>query len=92
MRHHEHNLTYGEACVLEKSSLYMERGVWKQAVTIENKPPPMSKKDAAKHYNTKLFAYWLGHIDNKYSLPEKKAILNYLMFRSSNKEKIFKNL
>ncbi|MDQ7061856.1 MAG: hypothetical protein Q9M43_12340 [Sulfurimonas sp.] len=50
--------TYGEACYIEKSSLYMVNGSWKKKIEIKNKPQRMKREDAARYYNAKLSEYW----------------------------------
>ena len=83
-------MTYGEAHIAEQRSLIMRNGVWVKTLFVENKAKRLSKVEAGKYYNTKLFAYWLDRLDDKYSISKKKDILNYLMFNEPNEKISFK--
>ncbi|MBL4730762.1 MAG: hypothetical protein JKY28_05290 [Sulfurimonas sp.] len=52
-------------------------------------PKPMSRKDAAKYYNTRLFAYWIDYLDDRLSIHRKREIISALMFGHT---KNYKNL
>lgn len=56
-------MTYGEAHVAEHRSLDMEDGRLIYTLRIENKPKPMSPKDAGFYYNTKLYNHWLAELN-----------------------------
>ncbi|MCD6433301.1 MAG: hypothetical protein J7L21_04595 [Sulfurimonas sp.] len=64
-------MTYGEAHIAELNSICLVDGIWKKTLHIENKPKPMNRKDAARYYNIKLFAYWMDQLDDRISIIKK---------------------
>lgn len=83
-------MTYGEAHIAEQWSMELVEGEWQQTVHISKKQKPMSREDAAKYYNTKLFAYWMDQLDDRLSILRKKQIISALMFGHVDKYKQFK--
>ena len=83
-------MTYGEACIAEKESIELVNGEWIQTVFIKNKAKPMSRKDAARYTNVKLFAYWMNQLDDNLSLLRKKQIVSLYMFGHTDRHKLFK--
>jgi ribosomal protein L24 len=85
-------MTYGEASVAEQDSMTLVNGVWVQTVHIKNKPKPMSKPEAIKYYNIKLFAYWMDKLDDRLSIHRKKQLISAFMFGHTDRYKNFKEL
>lgn len=73
-------MTYGEACIAEKESLELIKGVWKQTLHIKHKPNPMKRKEAVKYYNKKLFDYWSNTLSPKLKPIRKHQITSLFMF------------
>ena len=81
-------LTYGEALQLEQDSMEMHKGVWTQTIKVINKAQPMTRKEAARYYNKKLFDYYKEQrraVEKHKQYLERK--LSYLMFRDPFKYK-----
>ena len=85
-------MTYGEAYTAEKNSIDLVDGKWVKTVHIENKPEPMSREDAVRYYNIKLFNFWLGCINPKASLLKRKKLVSALMFGHVDYYKKYKEL
>lgn len=83
-------MTYGEAHRAEIDSMELIDGKFVKTVHIDEKPKPMSRKDAAMYYNTKLFAYWMDQLDDKLSILRKKQIVSLFMFGHTDRHKLFK--
>ena len=43
----------------------------------------MSRKEASRYYNKKLFDYWIGKLDNRVRDEHKKKLLSALMFNNT---------
>ena len=65
-------MTHGEAWFVNKRSFDIQNAERIDA----GLPPRMSRKEASKYYNKKLFEYWCAHLDSKFS----KEIISLLMF------------
>jgi len=65
-------MTYGEAHIAEQDSVVLKKGKFVQEVKITNKPKPMSKDDAVAYYNTKLYYYWVGLLNEESPKGKKK--------------------
>ncbi|MFK5937700.1 MAG: hypothetical protein QM497_04795 [Sulfurimonas sp.] len=86
------NLTYGEACIKEKESLELVKGKWTQKFHIHKKQSRMSRKDAGRYYNTKLFAYWMSLLNDDLSILRKSQIISLFMFGHAERYKLFKKI
>ena len=84
-------MTYGEAHVAEQLSITLEKGMWKKTLNIKDKPDRMSRKDAAKYYNKKLFDHWVNDYayDDRVSIMMRKSIVSSLMFGHKDRYKEF---
>jgi len=77
------NLTYGEAVQVELDSVQLIKGKWEQTIKVINKPPRMSREQASKHYNKKLFLYFKTQMKQASKHVDKK--LSFLMFNDPHK-------
>jgi len=66
-------LTYGEAHVAELDSIKLIKGEFVKTLHISYKPVPMNRTDAGVYYNTKLYKYWLGLLNEE---SPQRRILN----------------
>lgn len=88
------SLTYGEAHLLEKESLTLVNGNFKQIVHVYKKKPRMNRKDGCRYYNIKLFNHWLNdYVYNKRAtMKQKKELVSALMFGHKDTYKQYKEL
>ena len=83
-------MTHGEAWY--KTKQLEGEGKMKDDYTPPSKlPKPMQREDAAKYYNTKLFAYWMDQLDDRLSIHKKAQIVSALMFGHTEKYKLFED-
>jgi len=74
-------MTHGEVWYLNKCKLQeLETLDAEDAINKMKLPQKMSKADASKYYNKKLFNYWVTCIQSDIELQHKKEILSALMF------------
>ena len=76
-------MTFGEEWFKEKSAT----SSLKYARNITVKAQRMSRKDAGKYYNTKLFNYWVEMLDNTVSKKNRTMLLSALMFGNTKEYK-----
>lgn len=80
-------LTHGEAWF--KATRYENLDLRKEVHdTVGSFPKRMPRAEAVVHYNTKLFNYWIDHIDPKLKTTHRRQILKYLMFRDAHSLKL----
>ncbi len=82
-------MTHGEAWFIQYQSEVMIDGVFVPTIEIEI-PKPMSRSEAARYYNTKLFAYWMDCLDDSIPIMQKAEAISRMMFRDPNKHEMFK--
>ena len=74
-------MTHGEAWYQEKKKLQNLDGLdTNKAISMMKLPDKMTNAQISKHYNKKLFDYWVTCIESKIALKRKKEIVSALMF------------
>lgn len=87
-------MTYGEAHRAELDSVELVKGVFKKTLRVDNKPKPMDREEAVRHYNTKLYLYWLSQLEKEKTKNKKlNAIwLKIMMFQHPDNAKLNKGV
>lgn len=80
--------THGEAWFERKQNIDLSKD--DSYFSTKALPPRMSRKDASRHYNTKLLVYWMNCLDDSMPIMLKAQTISRMMFGDSNRYKMFK--
>ncbi len=80
-------LTYGEAWYQSKIDIFKQDSFEAEKKHREHQER-MNREDASKHYNKKLFDYWLSMLEGNIKIENKKRWLSALMFGNTEAYKI----
>jgi len=72
-------MTHGEAWY--KATRYDKLNLANAFNAPSNLPKKMTREEAGKYYNDKLFDYWLTQMSNGISKKRKTSALKYLIYR-----------
>ena len=84
-------MTYGEEWFARKQAVLKNPKLDCETLTDKTLPPRMSREEAGRYYNTKLFAYWMDRLDDNLSIYRKKQIISLFMFGHIDRYKLFKD-
>lgn len=79
--------THGEKWYRNKCGLKEKDGFEHNLNPELGCPDRMSRKEAVKYYNAKIFSFWVGMLDASLPQTKREEITSYLMFRNPQKYK-----